>query len=540
MHIPSPLLRQLYASGSLANEPGGVRFHITNKLVDVAITRIARVQIDGGDVPLDDLTLEDDLGQRSRPADITADRPTAFRRGQTVVVHVLHAGLAAGTHAIRFECETYPFGPIAIDASDELSAPPPATPVDPAPAAVVAPGQPAPTTTPPPPPDHVPHTAGYTDNDTPDIIAERQRFVEARTGVPLRHVGHFSVDVLEARGNIENFTGVAQVPIGLAGPLRVNGEHAQGDFLIPLATTEGSLVASYNRGMKALTLAGGVTCTVLDDAMQRAPVFLFDSARDARAFRDWLSQRFAEVAVVAEATSHVATLRAIETFLAHRFAYLRFNFTTGDAAGQNMVTKATLAACEYLLRTAPGARQYFLESNLATDKKSSAVNILHGRGKRVVAEAVVPRSLLQSQLRITPEMLLHHGMVASVGAYLAGSNNTGLHSANAITALFIATGQDVANVVEGSAASVYAEPTPDGGLYMSVTIPSLIVGTFGGGTGLGTQRECLELLGCHGAGKVRKFAEIVAGVVLAGELSLAAAISAGDWVSAHESLGRNR
>jgi len=204
-----------------------------------------------------------------------------------------------------------------------------------------------------------------------------------------------------------------------------------------------------------------------------------------------------------------------------------------------MVGLATSAACDWIGARVPGIRKLYLDSYLATVKKSSQVNVMRTRGKRVTAEAVIPRAILVEHMRAVPESLHHHGRVANIGALLSGANNNGLHSANAITAMFIATGQDVANVAEGSAGLLYSEVTPEGDFYLSVTIPSLIVATHGGGTGLPTQRECLDVLGCRGKGKVNKLAEIVAGVVLAGELSLAAAISANEWVSAHQQLGRN-
>ena len=386
----------------------------------------------------------------------------------------------------------------------------------------------------------IPYDREGSNNYSAEMIGRRREFVETFTGVKLHHLAAYSFDPTITRGNVENFTGVAQVPIGFAGPLLVNGEYARGEFLIPLATTEGSLVASYNRGMKVLNLSGGVTCTISADCMQRAPVFVFDSAREARAFRDWVDAHLADIRREAEATSHVAKLLYVDPYLSNKFAYLRFNFATGDAAGQNMVGRATQAAAAWIREHAPGVRTFYLESNFATDKKASHVNVLRTRGKRVTAEAVIPRDVLRTQLRAEPEMLQHHAGVANVGALLSGANNNGLHSANAITAMFIATGQDVANVAEGAAALIYTEITPARDLYLSITIPSLIVATHGGGTGLATQRECLEVLGCWGNGKVNKLAEIVAGVVLAGEISLAAAISSQEWVAAHERYGRKR
>ncbi len=369
----------------------------------------------------------------------------------------------------------------------------------------------------------------------------RRAFLSERTDVTsLEHVGDYAFDPAELAGNIEQFVGVAQVPIGIAGPLLVNGEHAQGEFYVPLATAEGTLVASYNRGMKLLHAAGGVKTTVLDDRMQRAPCFLFDSAREARAFGEWLVESFEEIKAVAESTTRSGRLQEIEQYSASRMLFTRFNFTTGDAAGQNLTGKATQAACHWIVEQYPAIEQYFLESNFATDKKSSQVNILHTRGKRVVAEATIPDALLQHGMGSSSELLFRAREVANLGGFMAGVNNNGAHSANGITAIFIATGQDAANVAESSAALVFAEHRPNGDFYYSVTIPSLIVATYGGGTGLPTQRECLEMLGCYGAGKVRKLAEIVAATVLCGEISLGSAIVSEEWVKAHDLFGRNR
>ncbi|KRP18323.1 MAG: hydroxymethylglutaryl-CoA reductase [Porticoccaceae bacterium] len=370
--------------------------------------------------------------------------------------------------------------------------------------------------------------------------AKRREFVADQTGVTLKHVAHYSVDPAQTAGNIENFIGVAQVPMGLVGPLRVNGEHASGVFYVPMATSEGTLVASYNRGARLLSESGGATVTVVDDAMQRAPVFVFDDARQARAFGLWVEANFAQIAAQAESSTSIGKLRNIEQYAAARMRYLRFNYTTGDAAGQNMVGKATFVACEWIVANYPGINRYMLSGAMDTDKKHSQLNTLHTRGKRVIAEVTIPSALLQSTMNISAEALYKARAISQVGAFMAGSNNTGAHSANGITALFIATGQDVANVAESSAAIVYADLTDNGDYYLSITIPSLIIATFGGGTGLPTQKECLELLGCSGAGKVHKLAEIIGATVLAGEISLMSAVLAGDWVTSHDALGRNR
>jgi hydroxymethylglutaryl-CoA reductase (NADPH) len=379
------------------------------------------------------------------------------------------------------------------------------------------------------------------DNDyTREAAQARVEFARERTGATLEHVSSYSFDPAIVDGNIEQFVGVAQVPIGLAGPLLVNGEHAQGEFYVPLATAEGTLVASYNRGMRLLHEAGGVTTTIMHDRMQRAPAFIFPSAREARAFRDWLYKHFAEIAEVAESTTSAGKLRDIETYSASRMLFTRFDYTTGDAAGQNLTGKATQAACRWIVENHPGIERYFLESNFATDKKSSKINMLRTRGKRVVAEAVVPNELVRRVMRTDTGLMFQARQVSNLGGFMSGVNNNGSHSANGITALFIATGQDAADVAESSAALVHAELRDNGDYYYSVTIPSLIVGTYGGGTGLATQRECLELLDCYGRDKVRKFAEIVAATVLCGELSLGSAIVAEEWVEAHDLHGRNR
>jgi hydroxymethylglutaryl-CoA reductase (NADPH) len=379
------------------------------------------------------------------------------------------------------------------------------------------------------------------DDYTREAAERRRAFLAERTGASLEHLGSYSFDPHVLPGNVEHFTGVAQVPIGIAGPLLVDGEHAQGEFYVPLATAEGTLVASYNRGMKLLHEAGGVRTTILDDRMQRAPAFLFPSAREARAFGEWLREHFDEVREAAEATTTSGRLVDIEQYSAGRMRYTRFNYTTGDAAGQNLTGKATQAACQWIVSAyEPGIEQFFLESNFATDKKTSQVNMLHTRGKRVVAEATIPDALLREVMHSSSELMYRARQVSNLGGFMSGVNNNGAHSANGITAMFIATGQDVANVAESSAAFVYAELRPNGDYYYSVTIPSLIVATYGGGTSLPTQRECLELLDCYGAGKVRKLAEIVAATVLCGELSLGSAIVAEEWVQAHDLYGRNR
>lgn len=511
--IPSLILKQLYTFGSLKNRPDGVQFSLKNRLSDATITGLKGVSFNGQAVPIEAITIDLGEGQMLRPQDISEDTAIDFPLRRVLDIRCAIPALAEGKHKIQVDFSVAPFGDLilkvegAITKEEENAI-------------------------------KIPRDAA--DDYGESAIKQRQKFVEEITGAKVNHISHYSFDPHITQGNVENFTGVAQIPIGFAGPLNIHGEHVQGDVIVPMATTEGTLVASYNRGMKVLNLSGGVTCSVVGDAMQRAPVFVFNNAREAREFIVWVNDNLPKIREEAEATSSVAKLLYIDPYIASKFAYLRFNYSTGDAAGQNMVGRATFAACSWILDNYQGIVHFFLESNLATDKKASQVNVMHTRGKRVTAEAVVKRDVLIQHMRVEPESLAYHAGIANVGAILSGANNNGLHSANGITAMFIATGQDVANVSESSAGIIYSELTPEKDLYLSITIPSLIVATYGGGTGLATQRECLEMLGCWGKGKVNRLAEIIAGVVLAGEISLGAAISSSDWVSSHEQYGRNR
>jgi hydroxymethylglutaryl-CoA reductase (NADPH) len=513
MFIPSMVLKRLYTFASLKNTAEGVQFSVKNRLSDTRLIGISTIKINGQDIPLSSITMTTAEGAQVLPEQVSPRAPMDFplRQSLNILAHIEPLPLGKHTIGLRFRAE--PFGDLQFEVEDSISEPA----------------------------DHlirIPRSQA--DNYSDEIIQQRQAFVKQFTGVELDHLTRFSFDPHTTKGNIENFTGVTQVPVGLAGPLSIHGEHAKGDFLIPLATTEGTLVASYNRGIKVVNLCGGVKVTIVGDAMQRAPVFVFQDARAGREFAAWVRQHFNEVREQAEATSKVAQLIDIDTYLANKFVYLRFNYTTGDAAGQNMVGRATFAACSWIMDNYPGIVHFYLESNFATDKKASQINIMRTRGKRVTAEATIKRDVLIQYMRVEPENLAYHYGVANIGSILSGANNNGLHSANAITAMFIATGQDVANVAESSAGILYAELTPTQDLYLSITIPSLIVATYGGGTNLATQRECLEILGAYGKGKVNRLAEIVAGAVLAGEISLASAISSSDWVSSHEQYGRNR
>ncbi|WOJ95490.1 hydroxymethylglutaryl-CoA reductase [Congregibacter brevis] len=384
------------------------------------------------------------------------------------------------------------------------------------------------------------------DDYSADIIGQRQRFIEETTGVELDHTKQFSFDPQEMAGNIENMFGVVQVPIGVAGPLLVNGEHAQGEFYVPMATVEGTMLASYNRGMKVIREAGGVMTTVVGQAMQRAPCFVFRNSRDARDFEQWLVENFPQIKTVAESTTSVGKLDEIEHYCAHNFVYTRFDYSTGDAAGQNMTSRATFVACEWIRENYPALKNYLLSGNFDTEKRTSSVNLLKNRGKRVTAEITIPREVLERNLRITPEAM-HYGQgITTIASFLTNSSNNAAHPANGLAALYLATGQDIANIGESNQCTTYNRVTREGDYHFSITLPALIVASYGGGTNLPTQRECLKMMDCHGQGKALKLAEIAAALVVAGELSLGAATRVdkktrqNEWVDAHERLGRNR
>ena len=373
----------------------------------------------------------------------------------------------------------------------------------------------------------------------PEQVAERRRWVEERTGCRLEHVGGCSIPTPEMRGNIENPIGAAQVPLAVAGPLEVTGEHARGTFYVPLATTEGALVRSYERGMVAITRSGGASVRLWADENRVSPVFLCRDVAAAHALAAKVRIHTGEVRAAAESTTRHGKLLRLECLPVGREVIVNFCFATGDAQGMNMIVKAAERACRFI-REHLGGPESFVFSGYNSEKRASGSLLAGGKGKKVVAGARLPAAMVRSVLHISPQRLArvwHHTVIGHLQAGALGYNG---HYANGLTALFIACGQDVANVANAAVGITNFEVTEDGDLYASVTLPSLTVATVGGGTGLGTGRECLEMLGCAGSGGAAKFAEIVAATILAGELSMGAAIGSGELVGAHETYGRNR
>ena len=305
-----------------------------------------------------------------------------------------------------------------------------------------------------------------------------------------------------------------------------------------MATTEGALVRSYERGMMALTRAGGVHATVLEDENQTAPTFFFQDVAAARGFAAWLDEHFADLKREAETTTRHGKMQRVKCYQLGRQVIVNFGFSTADAQGMNMIVKATDAACRWIEAHHPGVT-YFLFSGMCSEKRGSGFLLTRGKGKRVTAGAFLTHKILKMYLHTTADALFRVWQSTLLGHLQAGAYGYNAHAANGLTAIFIATGQDVANVVNSALAITCFEPHPDG-LYVSTTLPALSVATVGGGTALPSQREALEIMGCHGAGKAKKFAEIVAATILGGEISMGGAIASGEFVGAHERYGRNR
>jgi hydroxymethylglutaryl-CoA reductase (NADPH) len=373
----------------------------------------------------------------------------------------------------------------------------------------------------------------------PESVAQRREWLSNRTGATLKHVGAFSIASGEMKGNVENPVGAAQIPLGIAGPLLVNGLHAQGRFYVPLATTEGALVRSYERGMALLTRAGGVDARVHVDENCVAPTFFLADIMAAHEFASTLHLHFGEIRGEAESTTNHGKLLRLEPLVAGRNVIVRFHYHTGDAHGMNMIVKATDRACRWITGNLT-PKGYHIFSGFESEKRASGGLFTAGKGKKVTAGALLPAELLEFYLRATPAQfvtLWHHTVLGHMQANTVGYNG---HFANGLAAIFIACGQDLGNLPNCAVGITDFEATPHGDLYASVTLPSLTVATVGGGTGAGTARECLEILGCAGSTFAPKFAEIVASTLLAGELSIGAAILTGEMVAAHESYGRNR
>lgn len=381
----------------------------------------------------------------------------------------------------------------------------------------------------------------HTDPDT--AAAARRQLVEQASGAACETIGSYGFPAGEADPNIENMIGAIQVPLGVVGPVNINGAALDDRRYLPLATTEGALLASVNRGCSVINDSGGATARVTKAGMTRAPVFSVRDVAEAEALVRWVQDNESTLREAAEETTNHGELQGVAPYVVGNNVYLRFRYDTKDAMGMNMVTIATKAACEVVERETT-ASLVSLSGNLCTDKKPAAINAIEGRGRSVTADVVVPHEVVVEALETTPAAISEINTRKNlIGSAKAGSLGFNAHVANPVAAMFLATGQDEAQVVEGANAITTAEVTEEGDLYCSVSIASLEVGTVGGGTKLPTQSEALDILGVSGGGdpagsNADALAEGIAVGALAGELSLLAALGSRHLSSAHESLGR--
>jgi len=376
-----------------------------------------------------------------------------------------------------------------------------------------------------------------------DAVRVRREFIEHETGTTLENIGIFSIDVdRAATRNCENMIGAVQVPVGVAGPILINGEYAKGAFWLPLATTEGALIASVNRGAGAITKAGGAEVRILHDGMTRAPVFAATSVGHAKEIADWAEVHEKELAAIAATTTSHGQMTGLVTFVAGTSVFVRLEFDTKDAMGMNMVTIASAKIADEIAQ-ATGARLIALSGNMCTDKKPAAINAIMGRGRSVVAGVALSHELIEKVFKTDAKTMAEVNYRKNlIGSARAGAMGFNAHAANVVAAMFIACGQDAAHAIDGSTCMTTIEAT-ETGAYVAVTLPSLPVGTVGGGTGVDTQAECLKILGVAGGGtppgaNAKKLAEIIGAGVLAGELSLIGALAAQHLARAHQELGR--
>jgi len=378
--------------------------------------------------------------------------------------------------------------------------------------------------------ERVPHDTKR--NYDEDFVEKRRKWLSKRTNVKFSHISHYSFKPKEIKGNVENFVGTAQVPLGIMGPLAIKGRFAKGVFYVPLATTEGALLNTYMRGAIAATKAGGVKVSIYKDENHVSPVFLFNSLKESEKFIIWVTNNFTLLKnKVKKVTGH-GKLLSVVPYILGRQVTLRFSYYTQDAMGANMIGIVTDEICRFISEHVK-LKRYLLRSNLSSEKKASGVNLLIGYGKEVSAEVVIPKNVVSMYLNSSPEDIhtaWHSWTLGCVHANMVGGN---AHFANGLAAIFIACGQDVAHVTNASVGITVLDTTDSGDLYVAVKLPNILVGTVGGGTALGTQRECLEMLGCYGQGESSKFAEIIAATLLAGEIGICAGITSEYFLKPH-------
>ena len=375
--------------------------------------------------------------------------------------------------------------------------------------------------------------------DATEALDIRREFIATKTSSDLTNIGSYTLDMNQAmKKNIENPIGTIQIPIGVVGPLKVNGENGLKEYYVPLATSEGALLASVNRGASAISAAGGCNARVISDKMTRAPVIKTENSLGAIKVKEWFEENFTRVKEIAESTtSHGKLLKIDPILIVGSYVYPRFVYSTGDSMGMNMVTIATEKVLK-LLSEETNAKHIALSGNVCVDKKPSNMNLIEGRGKTVVADIILPEEIVEKKLKTTAEAIVEVNIAKNLlGSAVSGTMAFNAHYANMVAAIFLATGQDAAHVTEGSLGITHAE-NRNGDLYFSINMPDLPIATVGGGTRLETAQESLNILGVAGFDNVHELAEVIVSTVMAGELSLMGALAAGHLARAHQQLGR--
>ena len=372
--------------------------------------------------------------------------------------------------------------------------------------------------------------SGFTSKDTLD----RLNWLEEKSGLRFDQIATNEPEDL--KGIIENHVGFMPIPMGIAGPLILMGEYAQGEFTVPVCTLEGTLAISMSRGMYATALSGGISTQYIKQELSRSPVFVFNSLKESSDFMKWVDTHFEEIKKVAESSTNYGKLLRIDQYPIQNYVVLDMVLDTGNAAGQNMVTLAAKLACDYIQNNT--GYNYILESGFNSDKKASARTMIMGRGHSVIAETTLKHSVLKRILGLHLDEVDIFQQIGPTVTNMAGTTGCHLHISNALTAIYIATGQDTACVAENSIGHFQTEPVEEG-LKCRLTLPSITVGTVGGGTRLNAQQQNLKLLGCdNGTFSSRKLAEIICASSLSLEISLMSAIASGTFTQAHMKYGR--
>lgn len=377
-----------------------------------------------------------------------------------------------------------------------------------------------------------------------EAVERRLEWLEQVSGSTYNYVTNNILNPQTLAGNIENYLGAVQVPLGIGGPVLVKGNYTRGYIPIPMATTEGALVSSLTRGAYACNLAGGIDVHITRQVMVRAPAFICSDMKGAINLERWVMANIEGIRRKAESVSSVAKLTKLEPQLFGRILHLRFYYSTGDAAGQNMTTACTWVACEWIKEQIHGDESikymhYQIDGHMSGDKKANYQNFVNGRGISVVAEVFLPDQVLRRVMHLSTRDFVHGWQILEIGGSEIGMFGLDVNVANVLAAMFIATGQDVACVFESSGA-VFKAMEYEGGAVVTLHIPALIIGTVGGGTHVSTQRECLEMMNCYGPHKVFRLAEIIGAACLSLGISTSSAVRTNEYVHAHEKLGRNR